>query len=718
MLLQSIHHKGIPLKVVADTYASLSSTNVALSATCLLGADGTADLGIAIATEPTDVLISKIGKLKVTYMAPTMDDESGNDSEDGTETKVFKNIALDRNSATLSFIALERLSPVKMIATLLDPRDNKTRIKVDADALCLLRPDLIIRNVNAPEEAVMGQAVEIDVVVAEVAGDSDATFDLVVKNSEDNAILMRENYMSVTNGGDVSTRFAIALEQVGTVQLLVQIVNTDPVESSYENNLVSIYIKIQSIGIPSQIPPTPYVFKYGLVAEVEQFFNDPELTDFISGTIGVSEMVMLKTDDENFRHVFDDWETHDDYPVTLTLQFEVDGNLLDPLNLTGFHSEPEYEDLKDVNDPNDYFNYRSTEDMYSALGCRASYWTYEDFNTGELYGHFRADRNIPSPYRSDGVIINDPPPYARELTEPLLFGALPSSSTTALSSAEPLFINNVARGFLALTTNPGIVFRSGWTDLTNIERAVEDFSDGSVGPPYHQKFRVTGEIDTTGYFGRDEPCEESFFELDYRQLVDTTQTFSEIDGSFESGRVLYYERFNLNTGILCDRFYAWPVTITVQAEVDGVLLDAHDLIVPPKFEGSDFGHYSDPATGFTAHTWATTDDDGSVSSRFGAIRYLRNNETLTEELSDYVPPPPIRSPPSPAALSSNEYLYANHTIRAFLSLTDVSGNVFQSGWTEPYQIQQHTYVYSNPPHYFKVRTDWTAQGIGELDGGI
>lgn len=153
----------------------------------------------------------------------------------------YHNVALTDGRVQYSFADLSRHQPLTVKVNVKTGESVNMEV-LEAETRVLLRPDLVIASVNVPSQALVGQPVNIEVVVLEANGDLGADFALALY--EGSAELDRLTGAGIAAGGVASGALTVAFSSPGVHTLTARIEDATPGEYDTSNNEAQFQVTV------------------------------------------------------------------------------------------------------------------------------------------------------------------------------------------------------------------------------------------------------------------------------------------------------------------------------------------------------------------------------------------------------------------------------------------------------------------------------------------
>jgi hypothetical protein len=182
--------------------------------------------------------------------------ESGN-PKGKASAQTLRNLAAPAGSATIDLGPLVRGQQVAMEVSVETTGKEKETYDLHASPKALLRPDLVVTAVSAPQHILSGRAFSVDVQVAERNGDVGATATLTLSTGASATV-------EIPAGGSVATPFTkVTLSSPGSIQLDAVISAAAPGESNTSNNTGSATVEVTEFELDQSQVLVPSIVGYG-----------------------------------------------------------------------------------------------------------------------------------------------------------------------------------------------------------------------------------------------------------------------------------------------------------------------------------------------------------------------------------------------------------------------------------------------------------------------
>jgi hypothetical protein len=161
-------------------------------------------------------------------------------------------------------IDLPVMSRGQRLEAQIEAQDEQTgqTIMVEAETTALLRPDLRVENVLAPQSVLSGRAFSLSAEVAELDGDVGLDATAVVTRADTNESL-GTTPLHVDAGGSAVVELPVALEGSGPIELRLDVVNPSIDEAGTDNNAGSTTVEVTEFEVNAGATVLPVLAGYG-----------------------------------------------------------------------------------------------------------------------------------------------------------------------------------------------------------------------------------------------------------------------------------------------------------------------------------------------------------------------------------------------------------------------------------------------------------------------
>ncbi|HEY5909910.1 MAG TPA: hypothetical protein VJA21_04830 [Verrucomicrobiae bacterium] len=143
---------------------------------------------------------------------------------------------------------------------------NNNALVLSQQGVVLLRPDVAVSGVNAPQSAYAGLVVNIGALIGELNGDLGATGTVYLMEG---ATVLDQATGFIGPNGTASVVFSTVFSTLGTHQLKVVVANETPADYDYANNTQDLSIEV------TQTPASYYAYYNHYVTEFSEDYNWP-----------------------------------------------------------------------------------------------------------------------------------------------------------------------------------------------------------------------------------------------------------------------------------------------------------------------------------------------------------------------------------------------------------------------------------------------------------
>lgn len=161
--------------------------------------------------------------------------------------KNYRSVVLQDGVAQYQYDDLGRYQPVTVQVNLQTGLTVNNHV-LRADTIVLLRPDLVISDVNAPSQVHVNELINLEVIAREVNLDLGAAFDvaLYLQGNE----VDRVQGANIDAGGAVSNILTTSFDTPGTYTVCALIENSDPAEFDDSNNWFEFELEVLPNAVP------------------------------------------------------------------------------------------------------------------------------------------------------------------------------------------------------------------------------------------------------------------------------------------------------------------------------------------------------------------------------------------------------------------------------------------------------------------------------------
>ena len=233
-------------------------------------------------------------------------DENGN----ALWTDNSHNIDLINGAYTESYTDLVRGQPVELHAQVKTDAIGHTQV-IRNFAHVVLRPDMAVISIDAPESIHVGQEALVNVVFSELNGDLGADWDAVL--SEGGALLDKSATLHNDAGTAATVVFSVSFDEPGIYTLDVSALNVSPADYDLSNNTDSFQVEV----VNARTIDSYFYSNY--------YWRDQDHESNTTDWWGSSRSTNVGQHENLYAAVWTD-QTASEFPFTFDVNISVDGN--------------------------------------------------------------------------------------------------------------------------------------------------------------------------------------------------------------------------------------------------------------------------------------------------------------------------------------------------------------------------------------------------------